>query len=179
MLGNFLGDFVKGKDFAQLPENLVKGILLHRKVDVFTDSHHLVKALKNQFPVSLRRISGVLLDVWFDHLLMRHNSTFSPCLETNVFPGFYQELQGWPHGSVGFMRVRSSLLAEKWLQCYRSPEACLSAFLSIERRLAGRLMFAHAGYEFMVQHSENIESVFLEFYPELIKFVKTTSIQLD
>ena len=49
-LGNFIGDFVKGQQFLKFPPNVGKGILLHRQIDSFTDSHCIV----NECIVKLR-----------------------------------------------------------------------------------------------------------------------------
>ena len=38
LLGNFLGDFVKGHDWEKYPRGIQRGILLHRAIDSFTDN---------------------------------------------------------------------------------------------------------------------------------------------
>ena len=38
-IGNFIADHVKGKAYLDYPETIQKGILLHRKIDHFTDQH--------------------------------------------------------------------------------------------------------------------------------------------
>lgn len=46
-IGNFLGDFVKGRlnklSQNQYTEGIIKGIALHREIDYFTDNHPIVK----------------------------------------------------------------------------------------------------------------------------------------
>lgn len=49
LLGNLLGDFVKGDPTEQYPQSLVQGIRLHRWVDAYTDSHPVMKAAKSLF----------------------------------------------------------------------------------------------------------------------------------
>ena len=39
LLGNFIGDFVKGHDWQHYPELVQRGILLHRAIDSYTDNH--------------------------------------------------------------------------------------------------------------------------------------------
>ncbi len=46
MIGNFIGDFVKGKKYLDYPEQIGKGIILHRKIDSFTDRHPVTKKLQ-------------------------------------------------------------------------------------------------------------------------------------
>ncbi len=47
ILGNFLGDFVKGRLLQQFEPSILKGIALHRNIDSFTDSHYVVKESKH------------------------------------------------------------------------------------------------------------------------------------
>ena len=39
LFGNFIGDYVKGRTWQDYPEGVQRGILLHRAIDVFTDTH--------------------------------------------------------------------------------------------------------------------------------------------
>ena len=48
-LGNFIGDYVKGSKYLEYAEKIKKGILLHRKIDSFTDSHPLIKEASEAF----------------------------------------------------------------------------------------------------------------------------------
>jgi acyl carrier protein phosphodiesterase len=70
MLGNFMGDFVKGKSYRQQYEpEIIKGIELHRSIDEFTDSHPVVTESKNRLRPTYRHYSGVIVDVFYDHFL--------------------------------------------------------------------------------------------------------------
>lgn len=70
-LGGLMGDFVHGRPDPSLPQGLVAGIRLHRAIDVYTDSHAEVAAARALLPPPYRRYAGILLDMWFDHLLAR------------------------------------------------------------------------------------------------------------
>jgi len=69
ILGSLLGDFVHGPVPDTLPLRVADGLRLHRAVDVYTDAHPAVLAAKAMFEPPLRRYTGILLDVWFDHIL--------------------------------------------------------------------------------------------------------------
>lgn len=71
ILGGLLGDFVHGPVPTGLRRGVELGIRLHRAIDVHTDSHPVVVDLRNLFVAPFRRYAGILLDVWFDHLLAR------------------------------------------------------------------------------------------------------------
>ena len=42
MIGNFMADSIKGNQFLQYPSPVKEGILMHRFIDSYTDSHHKV-----------------------------------------------------------------------------------------------------------------------------------------
>jgi acyl carrier protein phosphodiesterase len=71
MLGGLIGDFVRGRVDPGLPSGVRAGIALHRAIDGYTDRHAEVTAARTLFDPPLRRYAGVLLDIWFDHLLAR------------------------------------------------------------------------------------------------------------
>jgi len=68
-LGNFIGDYVKGKSFTQYPEGVQKGITLHRAIDSFTDKHSSTRECIELFHPGYGRYAGVVVDVLFDHVL--------------------------------------------------------------------------------------------------------------
>jgi acyl carrier protein phosphodiesterase len=69
--GNVIGDFVRCAIDPALPDGVREGIALHRLVDAYTDAHVEVVAARALFEPPYRRYAGILLDVWFDHLLAR------------------------------------------------------------------------------------------------------------
>jgi acyl carrier protein phosphodiesterase len=69
LLGGLLGDFWRGAPDPLWPAGIRAGVVLHRKIDVYTDSHADVAAARALFVSPLRRYAGILLDVYFDHVL--------------------------------------------------------------------------------------------------------------
>lgn len=76
-LGGMLGDFVRGGIDPALTIGLRHGIALHRAIDTFTDTHPEICALRALFEAPYRRYAGILIDIWFDHLLARDFSVWS------------------------------------------------------------------------------------------------------
>ena len=72
LLGNIMGDFVKGSIGDGFHPGIEEGIRTHRKVDVFTDSHEIFKASKKLMSPERRRFAGVIIDLGFDHLLAKN-----------------------------------------------------------------------------------------------------------
>jgi acyl carrier protein phosphodiesterase len=71
MVGQFIADAVKGNDFNAYTPNIRQGILLHRWVDSYTDTHELVKELRAEYRPKLGLYSGVLIDLVFDYFLAK------------------------------------------------------------------------------------------------------------
>lgn len=68
-IGSLLGDFWRGAPDPGWPPGVADGVRLHRRVDAITDAHPAVAAARALFEPPFRRYAGILLDVWFDHLL--------------------------------------------------------------------------------------------------------------
>lgn len=86
-IGNFIADSVKGRNHADYPESIQNGILIHRKIDSFTDSHQIIRDCKRKF-IAYGHYSGVVTDIIFDHFLAKNWSNYhqEPLLQfTNKF----------------------------------------------------------------------------------------------
>jgi acyl carrier protein phosphodiesterase len=68
-LGNFISDWIKGKDYLKYPLNIQKGIILHRHIDSFTDSHPVFIHSCTYFRPAYRKFAGIIVDIMYDHFL--------------------------------------------------------------------------------------------------------------
>src|SRR5690606_10645829 len=72
MFGSLIAGFhPRGPIGAALPHGLPSGLLLQRAVDGYPDAHPAVGAVRGRFDPPFRRDAGILIDIWFDHLLAR------------------------------------------------------------------------------------------------------------
>lgn len=179
LLGNFLGDFIKGAELGHLASSLQNGIKLHRKVDTFTDVHPEIKSFKRTFPSAVRRLASVAIDVYFDHLLLKYYEGMNSNAQNRLFQRFYDELREFelPYNQR-YSAVRASLLQHQWLQDYNKPETCLAALFSIERRLGNRIKFAQAAMAHLEENQEQALACFTQFYPELLAYAKNQNVSV-
>lgn len=77
MIGNFIGDYVKGKKYESYSPEIQKGIILHRKIDAYTDTHIIVKKSTNRFKPCYDRYASVVIDVIYDHYLAKNWNNYS------------------------------------------------------------------------------------------------------
>ncbi len=76
LVGNFMGDYVKGRDYLKYPEDIRKGLLLHRQIDFYTDNHPIVKNSKKRIESVYRKYSGIIIDIFYDYFLATNWSDY-------------------------------------------------------------------------------------------------------
>lgn len=69
LAGGVLGDFIKGPIGDDLPQELAAGVLLHRRIDSYSNRLPAMKVSIDRFDPALRRAAPVLLDIVADHCL--------------------------------------------------------------------------------------------------------------
>lgn len=78
LVGNFIGDYVKGKSYEKFPIDIQKGILLHRQIDSFTDKHPKFREAKKLLNGDFGLYSGIVIDLFYDHFLAKNWNIYSP-----------------------------------------------------------------------------------------------------
>lgn len=171
MVGNFLGDFVKGTELSHLDKEHQHGVKLHRRIDSFTDHHESIKSLREHFPKELRRMSGIVIDIHFDHLLCKHWQHFESESLDELLSRFYNSLAHFDTPlNRRFQTVKQGLLEYRWLSDYQTLSSCERAFHQIENRLKGKIIFAKSANEFVQDNTALFSTHFLSFYPQLVQF---------
>jgi acyl carrier protein phosphodiesterase len=77
LVGNFIGDFVKGKQYTKYPVKIQSGILLHREIDWFTDRNSNWMEIREMLRPVYNRYAGVVADMFVDHFLASNWEHFS------------------------------------------------------------------------------------------------------
>lgn len=77
LTGNFIADAVKGRPEGRFPDEVVRGIIMHRAIDEYTDKHPAIKEFVSEFKPVYGRYAPVLTDVIFDHILAGNWEHFS------------------------------------------------------------------------------------------------------
>ena len=76
VVGGVIGDWIKGPLPANLPGDLARGVALHRAIDSWADTHPAFQRSRNRVSPLRRRYAGVLVDMYYDHLLAREWERF-------------------------------------------------------------------------------------------------------
>ncbi len=85
MLGNFIGDFVKGNNYSRYSPRVRTGILLHRKIDAFTDQNATVKESTAILRPAYGHYASIITDIFYDHFLARNWDEFHPTIHLPRF----------------------------------------------------------------------------------------------
>lgn len=171
-LGNFIGDYVKGKDYDKYPPAVKKGILLHRKIDSFTDMHPIVRKSKSYFYYKYHKYSGIIIDILYDHFLAHEWHMFS---EIN-FDVYVENIHEWLRNNIDDMplemkKLVSHFMRNNWLKSYRSIEGIESVLIGMSK---GTSLPAEYDYAIFIlkKHYNELRHDFLNYFPELIEHVR-------
>lgn len=173
MIGGLLGDFVKGS-IDTYPAEIRAGILLHRAIDRYTDSHVMVRASCALMSTRRRRFAGIMVDVFFDHFLARHWHRYTDMpLPVFTRAAYGQLLARSAEFPPRLQRVLPHMAADDWLASYRDVEVIDAAINGISRRFR-RANPLQGGAQEMLDNYAPLEENFLRFFPELMQFVCMT-----
>lgn len=172
-LGGILGDFVKGPLPGNLPASVARGVALHRRVDSFADSHPAFQASRRRVSNARRRYAGVMVDMFYDHLLAANWSTWCR-----------QPLDRFATDAYDLLEMNSRVLPERlaailpkmraqdWLASYREIDAIARALDGMSKhRLRQPNELVGAGRELEREYS-GFAADFAEFFPDAIALVQ-------
>lgn len=174
LLGSLLGDFVKGPLGNERPETVRRGIVLHRRIDSFTDAHPLHLESRNRIGSARRRYAGIIVDVTYDHFLCRHWSDYSDdSLETFV-AGVYAVLGEHREDLPDRLRrIAPHMIADDWLSSYGDLANVGRALDGISRRISRANPLAGAVTEIEDNYAA-LRDDFRRFFPDLETYARAT-----
>lgn len=173
ILGNFIGDFVKGNKFRNYPEMVAFGIQLHRNIDAFTDSHPDVRKCIDMLKPAYGRHSGIVADVFFDHFLASNWNQYSQFtlreFAKHAHAVFLSNFLILPFRVKQFLPF---LIQHKRLESYARKESMLQV-LQIMSRHSSLPSNAEKAMEILDEHYVQFDGLFRSFFQEMVAFVET------
>ncbi|MFH1808188.1 MAG: ACP phosphodiesterase [Pseudomonadota bacterium] len=171
-LGSLLADFERSPDHSRYPPELLAAVQEHRRIDAFTDNHPAVRTCRRRLAPDFHLLRGVVVDIFFDHMLALNWSQFSSSTLDTFCQSAYAGLAGLdlplpPRLAWGLPRMAS----QDWLRSYLEIDNVGLALGGVARRLRRPVDLAQ-GVVVLRQAHAAIEQDFLTFYPELIDFVR-------
>lgn len=170
LAGALLGEFARGAIDPALPPELQLGILLHRRIDSFTDAHPRHLGAVRALPSPFRRYGGIIMDMMFDHFLARHWSRYHPWALADFIGYSHRRLQPGAHWPPDMVMLVERLKQHRLLAQYRSLEGITRAIIRIDGRFRRPTPLPDCA-PLLRAHYDEMEQAFLAFYPELQDFV--------
>jgi acyl carrier protein phosphodiesterase len=172
LVGNFIADSVKGKDFNRFEKGIRQGIILHRQIDTFTDSHRVFKRSLGRIRSVHGKYSGIVIDIFYDHFLAKNWSNYhSESLvfyAEHVYSLLKENYEVLPERTK---RLLPYLVSQNWLVGYANFEGLDLVFYGMDRRtqLASGM---RNSVKTLQENYAGLKEDFIEFYPELQEYTR-------
>lgn len=166
-IGNFVGDAVKGKAYLRFPPQMQKGILLHRRIDSFADTHPLVREAVSLGREPFGRYAAVVMDLFFDYFLAKHFREYATCSLSSFARRFYWGLvihYPWLPGRFKYF-IWHFIITNR-LGCYASPEG-IRRSLEIMVAYRGLKIEPGGAIDFLLANEARLQALFSLFFPEI------------
>jgi acyl carrier protein phosphodiesterase len=170
-LGNLLGDYVKGRvdrfDHPGVTNRLRTGIQMHRTIDAFSDRHPAVHRSKRILAPAYGKLSGVIVDVFYDHVLARRWPEHHPRPLSVYTQDVYRTLQDNRHRMPVAVHPLIDVMSRgDWLRGYASRRGIERALQGMAARRAVAADIGTAG-RWLSDHFDRFSADFDEFLPDL------------
>ena len=173
MIGNFIADMIKNKDVPTYSTGVQKGIILHRKIDSYTDGHPKVKEGTKLMQPYHSKYSPVVVDIFYDYLLSKNWEKYSKESLDDFAKRTYKILQSRMDEMPPNLKKRlPSMIAHDWLQGYSKEQGLRYTFERLKSRLSKPEQLDNV-VENLFQHEAALNEGFNIFFPEMIEYVRT------
>ena len=172
IIGNYIGDYVKGRDYLKYPEQIRKGIIIHRHIDAFTDKHPVVHRSKLLFTKKYHKYAGVVIDIMYDHFLTREWDFYSRRPLESIIYQFYRAMVNNYDILPDMVKERIPFfIINNWLESYKTSNGLRSVFKALSKRTSLPNESRYA-IKTLKKNYYSLDDDFMEFFPELIEYVE-------
>jgi len=171
-IGNFMADRIRGHSYENYPDEIRKGILLHRSIDSFTDMHPVYRQSKHRLHEKYGHYSGVIMDILYDHFLAKNWKTYSDEKLENYAEKFYTLLTN--NQELLTERVKGMLtymIGRNWLVSYATIEGLEMIMFQMDHRTKNRVAMHESIVELKEFYTE-FENEFTLFFEALRQHCK-------
>ncbi len=172
-IGNFIADAVRKKQWPQFDKEIVNGIVLHHKIDAFTDAHPLVLETKKRLRPTQGKYSPVVADILYDHFLSQHFSRYSEIsIQTFAKNTYTFLLKNNAILPAAIQRMLPYMIEFNWLVAYGQKEGLQQVFNGMSRRAKFKNNMANSVNDLFKNYTL-YQKEFEVFFAELQKYVHT------
>ncbi len=170
-IGNFIGDYVKGRDFSLYPEGIKKGIILHRHIDSYTDAHSVVQDSKARLIPFYHKYAGVIIDIFYDHFLSANwdyiSSVPLPELAEVTYRTLHENYDILPEA---VKQIVPSFIFNRWLEAYNTIEG-IEHVLRKMSEITTLPDYTDDAIRILITHYDLYREEFFCFFPDIVHYV--------
>ena len=171
VVGGVVGDWIKGPLPGALPDDLARGVALHRAIDTFAETHPAFCLSRARMSPARRRYAGVLVDIFWDHLLARDWARYrEEGLGSYCALVYRQIADRRDHLPASSHHALELMAREDWLQSYSGLEGIADVLARMSRRARQPNPLAGGEVEFIAA-AEGFERDFRAWLPDAQRFV--------
>lgn len=171
-LGNFIADGIKGKKYLKYPPKIQKGILLHRAIDTYTDSHPTVRQSTKRLHKNYGHYSGVIVDILYDHFLAKNWKKYHPQPLDDYVNDFYDLLRdNFEILPSRIKRMMPYMITDNWLLSYASVKGISTILSQMNVRTKNKSRMNLAVLE-LEEFYDEFEVEFTDFFEDMIAYSK-------
>jgi acyl carrier protein phosphodiesterase len=172
LVGNMISDFVKGKAKFVFNGNIQKGMVLHRAIDDFTDSHPATKKAMEVFKPAYRLYSAPIMDILFDYFLANDATLFDDTSLRAFTKNVYTVLENnTTHLPPRFLQVLTYMKADDWLYNYKYVHGMRRSLNGLVRR-ATFINDSDTAYRLFLEHERFLNECYKDFFKDVKLFAK-------
>lgn len=162
-IANLFGDSVKGTHFDQYPPKVITGIVLHREIDHFMDTHPSVKKILPVLRPDLPKVASIAIDLFFDHLLAKHWNQFHPLPLDEFLKLFYQQINNntFPYPDQ-FLDYLQKMIQFNWISYYPTLDGLDKMCHGVSHKLSFNNQLIN-GLQVFKNNEKGIEQAFIEY----------------
>ena len=170
LVGNFIGDFVKGPLQGRFQPRVRQGVTLHRKIDSFADHNEHFRRSRLCLSGDYGRYRAVMVDMFYDYYLVNSWGTWSHEPFADYLARTRKVVEEHHHELPPEMHRMVPIIFEELLPSYGTIEGIGSALSRLSNRITRPNPLSGAEVELLRQH-DALQTDFNAFTPEIRRFV--------
>jgi acyl carrier protein phosphodiesterase len=149
------------------------GVVMHRRIDAFTDTHPAVGESRRIIAVQFGHYSRIIADIFFDHFLaVSWDDHVSESLETFLVRRFALLDQHMAVMPEGLRQIYPRMRDGNWFRSYATLEGIRTALWHTAGRLSRRPDLA-AATSLLIDERAALRERFDTFFPEVTAFASS------
>jgi len=178
-VGNYIADFIRNRHLSMFDDRVVQGVMIHRFIDQFTDTHPSVLASTRILHERHGKYAPVVIDVFYDYILTKNWHLFTDIELREFCDTTYSVLNSNSELFPDYLRdITYRMIADDFLIKYGTIDGLNKTFYRIGRRAKFESNFESAVLD-LEEHYDAINNGFLEFFPEIVDAVKQEILKIN